>query len=170
MNGRPDRTGPPAAGRSPRLVSPHWVTRQLANGLRVEISTRTRTPDVALRLVVEAGAGTTAPEMSGLAMLAGGLLVEGAGGRSSKEMAEWLDEMGAAFGCLTSYDSAVLSMHTLSDQFANSRRPSYSHAVIEFSARSGWEDRPIIPTIRAVIRTNCAPANFICLTATVSSR
>jgi zinc protease len=120
MNGRPDRSGPPAAGRSPRPVSPRWFSRQLANGLRVEISTRTRTPDVALRLVVEAGAGTTAPELSGLAMLAGGLLVEGAGGRSSKDMAEWLDEMGAAFGCLTSYDSAVLSMHTLSDQFANS--------------------------------------------------
>lgn len=118
MTGRPDRTVPPPAGEPPRLVSPQWLSRRLANGLRIEISTRTRTPDVALRLVVEAGAGTTPSEASGLAMLAGGLLVEGAGGRSSSEMAEWLDTMGAAFGCLTSYDDAVLSMHTLSDQFS----------------------------------------------------
>ena len=119
MTGRPDRTVPPPAGEPPRLVSPQWLSRRLANGLRVDISTRTRTPDVALRLVVEAGAGTTPAESSGLATLAGALLVEGAAGRSSSEMAEWLDTMGAAFGCVTSYDTAVLSMHTLSDQFSD---------------------------------------------------
>jgi zinc protease len=34
-------------------------------------------------------------------------------------MAEWLDTMGSSFGCVTSYDTAVLSMHTLSDQFSD---------------------------------------------------
>ena len=117
MTGRPDRTGPPVAGASPRLASPTWISRRLANGLRVEIATRTRTPDVALRLVVEGGAGTTSAAESGLANLAGGLLIEGAGGRSSHDMAAWLDTMGASFGCATSYDQAVLSMHAMSDQF-----------------------------------------------------
>lgn len=117
MTGRPDRTVPPAAGPPPRVSSPKWMSRRLANGLRVDVSRTTRTPDVALRLIVEAGAGTTSPEASGLATLAGGLLVEGAAGRPSIRMAEWLDTMGASFRCLTSYDDAVLSMHTLSEQF-----------------------------------------------------
>ncbi len=139
MNGHPDRTGPPQGGELPRLISPRWVSRRLANGLRVEISARTRTPDVALRLVVDAGAGTTRPEASGLATLAGQLLVEGAVGRSSSEMAEWLDTMGASFACVTSYDTGVLSMHTLSDQFSDAleflaavaRNPNFEPAEVE---------------------------------------
>ena len=113
----PDRTSPPEAGPDPRLELPLWSTRRLANGLRIDVATRRGTPDVAIRLVLDAGAGIVPPEAPGLASLAGELLVEGAGGRSAIEMAEWLDAMGASFQSRVTYDDAVLSMHTLTDQF-----------------------------------------------------
>ena len=71
-------------------------------------------------MIVEAGASTAPASQAGLATLAGEMLVEGAAGRSSIEMAEWLDTLGASFRCRSTYDHAVLSMHTLTDQFSNS--------------------------------------------------
>jgi zinc protease len=109
----PDRTAAPAPGADPRIETPEWATRRLPSGLRVEVCTDHRTPDVALRLVGDAGAGCLAPGDAGLATLAGELLIEGADGKSAVEMAEWLDAMGASFMCRAGYDSSVISMHTL---------------------------------------------------------
>jgi zinc protease len=88
--------------------------------LRVDVAVRGGTPDAAIRLIVEAGASTAPASRAGLATLAGELLVEGAAGRSSIEMAEWLDALGASFRCQSTFDHAVLSMHSLTDQFSES--------------------------------------------------
>lgn len=112
----PIRTQAPPAGPDPALVLPEFETHRLANGLRVEIARTTAIPDVALRLVLEAGAGTTPPARAGLASLAGELLEEGAAGRSAREMAEWIDGLGAAFDARATYDAALLSMHAMNDQ------------------------------------------------------
>lgn len=92
------------------------------------------TPDVAIRLVVDAGAGTTAANLGGLAALAGDVLSAGAGGRSATEMARWIDGIGASFRVRTTYDAAVLSMHAMADQLeaslaylsAVARRPDFA--------------------------------------------
>lgn len=139
MISEPDRTRPPAGSPPPRLVLPEWSSKRLPNGLRVDVAERHGTPDAAIRLIVEAGAGTVAPEAAGLATLAGELLVEGAGGRSSIAMAEWLDVMGASFHCRGTYDDAVLSMHTLTDQVpaalqflaAVTRHPDFASSEVE---------------------------------------
>lgn len=113
---RPVRTQAPPAGPEPALVLPEFESHRLANGLRVEIARTPAIPDVALRLVLEAGAGTTEPERAGLASLSCDLLEEGAAGRSAYEMAEWIDGLGAAFDARATYDTAVLSMHAMNDQ------------------------------------------------------
>ncbi|MFW6085303.1 MAG: insulinase family protein, partial [Gemmatimonadota bacterium] len=112
----PDRTRPPKAGDEPRLEPPSYATHRLGCGLRVEIARTTAIPDVALRLVLPAGAGTTPPSRAGLATLACDLLSEGAGGRTASEMAAWIDGLGAAFHARASYDACVLSMHAVNDQ------------------------------------------------------
>ena len=112
----PIRTHAPPAGPEPALVLPSFKTHRLANGLRVEIARTTAIPDVALRLVLGAGAGTTAPERAGLAALTCDVLDEGAAGRSAREMAEWIDGLGAAFDARATYDAALLSMHAMNDQ------------------------------------------------------
>jgi len=115
----PIRTAAPPPGPEPELHAPNWVTRRLANGLRVDVHTDHRTPDVAIRLLADAGAGRTANDEAGLATLAGELLIEGADGRSPEAMARWLDEMGASFLCRTGYDNSVVSMHALAHQLEN---------------------------------------------------
>lgn len=110
------RTQAPPAGPEPALVLPEFESHRLANGLCVEIARTPAIPDVALRLVLGAGAGTTAPDRAGLVALSCDLLEEGAAGRSAREMAEWIDGLGAAFDARATYDTALLSMHAMNDQ------------------------------------------------------
>lgn len=134
-----DRAGPPPAGPVPELDLPTFATHRLDNGLRVEVARSVSTPDVALRLVLRAGAGTSPPERGGLATLACDLLSEGAAGRSAPEMAVWIDDLGAAFHARASYDAALLSMHAMNDQLdevleylaAVSRRPEFAPLEVE---------------------------------------
>jgi zinc protease len=134
-----DRTGAPPAGPVPELDLPAFATHRFDNGLRVDVARSSVTPDVALRLVLRAGAGTTPPERGGLATLACDLLSEGAGGRSAPEMAAWIDGLGAAFHARASYDAAVLSMHAMNDQLEEaleylatvSRRPDFAPLEVE---------------------------------------
>lgn len=112
----PDRTGPPPGGPPPVPELPTFQTRRLSNGLRVDVTHTRSTPDVAIRLVTEAGAGTTPCADAGLASLACDLLSEGADGRSAMEMAEWIDGLGAAFTARATYDAAVIAMHATNDQ------------------------------------------------------
>jgi zinc protease len=134
----PVRTHAPPAEPEPALVLPDFETHRLENGLRIEIARTTAIPDVALRLVLGAGAGTTPPERAGLASLACDLLDEGAAGRSAGEMAEWIDGLGAAFDARATYDAALLSLHAMNDQLedvleflaAVVRRPDFLPAEV----------------------------------------
>lgn len=134
----PLRTRVPPAGPEPALVLPEFETHRLDNGLRVEVARTTAIPDVALRLVVGAGAGTTPPGRAGIATLTCDLLEEGADGRSAGEMAEWLDGLGAAFDARATYDDATLSMHAMNDQLdasleflaAVTRHPDFAPAEV----------------------------------------
>jgi predicted Zn-dependent peptidase len=79
------------------------------------VAVREAVPEVSLRLVLEAGASADPTGYGGLAELTARLLTEGAGTRDAVEMARWLDRLGAGFEASVSYDTAVLSMHLLSD-------------------------------------------------------
>ncbi|MGD8495190.1 MAG: pitrilysin family protein [Gemmatimonadales bacterium] len=130
---------PAPAGPPPEIELPPFATHRLDNGMRIEVARSTSTPDVALRLVLGAGAGSTPPERGGLATLACDLLSEGAEGRTAPEMAAWIDGLGAAFHAHASYDAAQLSMHTMNDQLdetleylaAVSRRPDFDEDEVE---------------------------------------
>lgn len=112
---RPDRSHPPARLPTPRLSPPAFEERVLDGGLRVRVARMPRLPEVALRLVLDAGAAAEAPGRAGVAALTARVLPEGAAGRGAPAMAEWLDHMGAGFSTGVSHDAAQVAMHALSD-------------------------------------------------------
>jgi zinc protease len=77
---------------------------------------RDRLPEAALSLVLPAGADSTSAGDAGLASLVAKVLPEGAGGRSAREMAVWLDGLGLHFDVAVGYDAMILRVHALSEQ------------------------------------------------------
>jgi zinc protease len=75
---------------------------------------RPRLPEVSLRLVVPA-AGAEGPDQAGIAALAGRLLPEGAAGLGSRDVAAWLDGLGAHLHVSVNHDATVLRLHVLSE-------------------------------------------------------
>jgi zinc protease len=67
-----------------------------------------------LRLVVPA-AGAEGPDQAGIAALAGRLLPEGAAGLGSRDVAAWLDGLGAHLHVSVNHDATVLRLHVLSE-------------------------------------------------------
>ena len=112
---RPDRSRAPVRLPTPRLSVPVFEERVLDGGLRVRAARMPRLPEVAIRLVVDAGAAAETPGRAGVAALTTRVLSEGAAGRGAPAMAEWLDHMGAGFSTGVSHDAAQLGMHALSD-------------------------------------------------------
>lgn len=151
-SGKPEDSGKPAAGGAalnrslrppagplPPLRLPEIVRFRLSNGLAVWVSESHAVPEVAIRLLVEAGAGAEPPEQAGAADLTARLLSEGAGERDAMEMAAWLDQLGASFGASVHYEGSVLSMHLVSEVLpdaldflaAASRAPRFEEAEVE---------------------------------------
>jgi zinc protease len=91
----PDRSHPPAIGPTPALHLPPIERRTLSNGLPVWIMGVHKVPTVHLELVVRAGVAADPPGKFGLASLTGAMLDEGAGSRSSLEIADAIDFLGA---------------------------------------------------------------------------
>ncbi|MEN8145067.1 MAG: pitrilysin family protein [Gemmatimonadota bacterium] len=113
-----DRSAVPAPGPYRDLTLPDVEKFELSNGLRVQVVRRPQLPEVSVRLVMEAGAALASKDQSGIASLTAEALTEGAGGRSAEEMAQWLDQLGAAFRASVDQDGAEVTIHTLSDELA----------------------------------------------------
>ena len=130
----PDRRSRPPSGPVRPLRLPSFERWRLDNGLEVRVAEAPEVPEVAIRLVVEAGASTDPPGQEGVAELTGRLLTEGAGERDTMEVARWLDRLGAVFRARVGYDVATLSLHALSETFdpaleflaTVSRRPRFA--------------------------------------------
>ena len=90
----------------------HWQTK---NGVRVYYVHAPEIPMVDMRIVFDAGAARDG-DSPGLAILANGLLAEGAGGLTADDIAERFESIGAGFGNSAHRDMATLSLRTLSEK------------------------------------------------------
>jgi len=134
-----DRSKPPESGTRPALRLPRSERYSLSNGLDVLVLARPGLPEVSLRLITEAGAALEPEPECGVSELTGRLLTEGAAGRDAMQMAEWLDQLGAAFTVSASYDVTMVSMHSLSETLsgaldylaATTREPSFAASETE---------------------------------------
>jgi zinc protease len=103
-----------------RIKLPRPVQAKLENGLTVLILEDHRTPSVFVQIHISgAGALFEPPSMTGLANITAQMLREGTQSRTSVQIAEEIDRLGATLGAAGSFGSSqvVLSASGLSDNF-----------------------------------------------------
>jgi zinc protease len=98
----------------PREPLPPPVHRlELANGIPVHVVQRRELPVVDVRVVVGAGAALEGMEHAGCAWLTAELLDEGTHSRSSAEIADQVELLGASLQVRATWDAAEASLHVL---------------------------------------------------------
>ena len=107
----PDRSKPPALGPAPTLKLPQIQKRQLSNGLPIWIVELHEVPVAQVNLVVMSGSADDPAGKYGIASLTTAMLTEGAGSRTSLEIADAIDFLGADLGATTAIDSSAIRLH-----------------------------------------------------------
>ena len=107
----PDRSRPPEVGPPPALRLPPIEKQVLSNGLPVWIMGVHRVPTVHLELIVRAGVAADPVGKFGLANLTGAMLDEGAGSRSSLEISDAIDFLGAELTTGGTADASFVDLH-----------------------------------------------------------
>lgn len=112
-------TTPPRPGPAAPVAPPTPVVRKLANGLTVMYVRRTEVPTVQATLVVRGAGSTDDPaELPGLASFTASMLDEGAAGRTSLQLADALETLGASLTASSGWDATQVSLYSLSGNFA----------------------------------------------------
>lgn len=104
-------------------ATPSIQTWQTGNGAKVMFVPATEIPMMDVRIVFDAGSARDAG-ISGLAVLTNGLLAEGAAGKTSKQIAEAFESVGAQIENEAARDMALLGVRTLTE-------PRYLSLAIE---------------------------------------
>ena len=107
----PDRARPPQAGPPPTVQLPAIQKRQLSNGLPVWLVEAHEVPVAQINLVVLRGSADDPAGKFGLAALTASMLLEGAGTRSSLDLADAVDFLGADLTAAAGIDSAAVRLH-----------------------------------------------------------
>jgi zinc protease len=107
----PDRSRPPAPGPAPALNLPAIQKKQLSNGLPVWIVELHEVPLVQMNLVVRSGTAHDPVGKYGIASLSAAMLTEGAGSRSSLELADAIEFLGADLSAASAIDSSAVRLH-----------------------------------------------------------
>lgn len=106
----PDRATPPKPGPPPALHPPAIQKRALSNGLPVWIVELHKVPVAQVTLSIAAGASADPAGKFGVANLTAAMLDEGAGTRSSLEIADALDYLGASLSASSGFDASTIDL------------------------------------------------------------
>ncbi|HTU64849.1 MAG TPA: pitrilysin family protein [Steroidobacteraceae bacterium] len=115
-----DRSKLPATGAPPSLQLPPPARVKLSNGLEVVVVERHDAPLVDFTLISDAGFAADSLAKPGTARLATLMLQEGTKTRSSLQIAERAESIGATLGVGSSLDRSYLSMNALSNRLGDS--------------------------------------------------
>src|SRR5437762_584672 len=107
----PDRTRPPQPGAPPSLTLPAVQKLQLSNGLPVWLVELHEVPIAQVNLLIFRGTGDDPAGKVGVASLTAAMLEEGAGSRSSLEIADAVDFLGADLNVTSGSDSSAVRLH-----------------------------------------------------------
>lgn len=99
---------------SASVATPEIQTWQTANGVKVLFVPANEIPMLDVRVVFDAGSARD-KDLSGLAVLTNGLLSEGAAGKSSQEIAEIFESVGAQIEYDAGRDMAVVGVRSLTE-------------------------------------------------------
>jgi zinc protease len=106
-----DRTKPPALGSLSQLTLPPVVRRQLDNGLEILVVEHHELPVVDMVLVVKTGGEGDPATRPGVATLTAGMLDEGAGRRTSLDIADQQAFLGVQIGTGSGWDQSTVTLH-----------------------------------------------------------
>jgi len=107
-----DRTRVPVLGPPPKVSLPPITTRQLPNGLKLMIVEQHELPVADFVLVVGSGGTVDPTGKPGVANLTAAMLTEGAGTRSSLEIADQQAFLGVGLNTSSNWDASTISLHT----------------------------------------------------------
>ena len=107
----PDRSRIPPAGPPPPVQLPMIQKRQLSNGLPVWLVELHEVPVAQVNLVVLRGSADDPAGKFGVATLTAAMLQEGAGTRSSLDLADAVDFLGADLSSTAGFDSSAVRLH-----------------------------------------------------------
>ncbi len=111
-----DRTKAPSSEGKSKLTLPAFQKATLSNGLNVTLAERHEIPTVEMSLVLDAGFAADQFTRSGTATMTMSMLDEGTPSRSSLEIDDQLDRLGATVGTHASLDTCYVSLSSLTDQ------------------------------------------------------
>jgi len=103
----------PKPGPEPKFITPSVEKQTLTNGLEVWLVRQTELPIVSMNMVFRSGGTANPTGKAGLASFVSNLLNTGTKTRSAVEIANQLGDIGASLNSGSSYDSANVSMQTL---------------------------------------------------------
>jgi predicted Zn-dependent peptidase len=106
----PDRSKPPAIGAAPSLKLPAIQKQKLSNGLGVWIVEHHEVPLAQINVIVRSGSAADPIGKYGVGSLAAAMLDEGAGARTSLELADALEFLGANLSTTSSFDYSAIRM------------------------------------------------------------
>lgn len=106
----PDRSKPPAIGPAPSLRMPAIQKQKLSNGLAVWIVEHHEVPLAQVNLIVRSGSAADTIGKYGVGSLTAAMLDEGAGGKSSLEIADALEFLGANLATTSSFDASAIRL------------------------------------------------------------
>jgi zinc protease len=107
-----DRSVPPPLGPTPSFTIPRIEHLTLSNGLPVLLMEKHQVPLVQVNLLVEAGSVMDPPGKSGLSSMVAAMMMEGAGSRSSLELADAIDDLGARITSTSGLHAMAVRLHT----------------------------------------------------------
>ncbi len=113
----PDRTKPPQLPPPSQLKLPAVQQFQLSNGLKVVLMEKHDVPLIQLNVVVKMGSVNDPENKVGLSNLTMDMLDEGAAGKSSLELADEIDFLGARITTNSSAHISGINLHTPLSKF-----------------------------------------------------
>ncbi len=113
----PDRTIRPKLGPTPEMHLPKIQRAELPNGLRVWLVENHKLPIIACNLVLFAGSERDPLNTPGLASLTASMLQEGTKSRTSLQIADEIDRIGASMRVSSQSDFVSVSLDCLTKHF-----------------------------------------------------
>jgi predicted Zn-dependent peptidase len=113
-----DRSKAPASQPTPSISLPRIQRATLTNGLTVMVVEHHELPIIQLRLILQSGAALDPSDKAGTANLTAQMVREGTKHRTSLQIADEFDFLGANFFISSSADATVASVQTLKEHLA----------------------------------------------------
>jgi zinc protease len=115
-----NRNEQPALGKEFVVQFPETKQFKLSNGLNVYLVERNSVPVVNMSLMVNAGYAADQKDLAGLASMVGKMMKEGTATRSSLQISDQADDMGASIYSYSDLDNSYLDLSALKTHFDNS--------------------------------------------------